>query len=86
MCTNYLYFFSLYCGAHGSVVLCVIPVTEKSLVQTPLWSLDALVTPGGVNDSYRLSTTETGDKHRPYGLHGTEKDLTLTNFSLYCDK
>lgn len=25
-------------GAHGSVVMCVRPVTERLLAQTPLWS------------------------------------------------
>lgn len=30
-------------GAHGSVVMDVSTVTEKSLVQTPLWPLDLCV-------------------------------------------
>lgn len=86
MCTNYLYFFSLYCGAHGSVAMCVIPVTEKSLVQTPLWSLDALVTPGGVMTFIRLAARKSGISTGQMHLHGKEKDLTLTYFSLYYDK
>lgn len=44
------------CGAHGSVVTCVKPVTKRSLVQTPLWELiwNGLVFIQGesINDSY----------------------------------
>uniref|UniRef100_K1Q2U2 Uncharacterized protein n=1 Tax=Magallana gigas TaxID=29159 RepID=K1Q2U2_MAGGI len=29
-------------GAHGPVVMGVLPVTEKALLQTPLWSIDVL--------------------------------------------
>lgn len=61
-------------------------MTSIGIVQTPLWSLDALVTPGVVMTLIRFSARKSGISTGQMHLHGTEKDLTLTYFSLYYDK
>lgn len=61
-------------------------MTLIGIVQTPLWSLDALVTPGGVMTFIRLAARKSGINTGQMHLHGTKEDLTLTYFSLYYDK
>lgn len=61
-------------------------MTSIGIVQTPLWSLDALVTTGGVMTFIRLAARKSGISTGQVHLHGTGKDLTLTYFSLYYDK
>lgn len=61
-------------------------MTSIGIVQTPLWSLDALVTTGGVMTFIRFSARKSGISTGQMHLHGTEKDLTLTYFSLCYDK
>lgn len=52
-------------------------MTSIGIVQTPLWSLDALVTPGGVMTFIRLAARKSGISTGQMHLHGTEKDLTF---------
>lgn len=42
ICLNFSYVNAILSGAHGSVVMGVMPVTKRSLVQTPLWSLEVV--------------------------------------------
>lgn len=58
-------------------------MTSIGIVQTSLWSLDALVTPGGVMTFIRLAARKSGISTGQMHLHVTKEDLTLTYFFLY---
>lgn len=77
-----LYMWSLdvvCCALKQGIKSTLSQSTQLKLGTGFLWGLtcDGLVSHiGGVNDSHPLSTTETGDKHRPYAPNGMKKDLT----------